>query len=285
MKPLLKVMLLMCSVWCTGTASADGPLTILLAAKGSGGALGSPGPWKPDSFKERLAGKLTNAGYRIVGDGQADLTGTVEIETSVWKGPDRVIFSLSVKGETVVTVNDSISDYYGGGISLGSMGADGAAEKAAQKIADLVRSSPRIAEMANAKDAPAVPKPAEAPPVPAPVLAAPVAVPVSSPKRAAVAPFATKAGADPSYSEAVQSVVSGEIAKSSCLILATDPQKGSDLTVQGEIVKFGPVFIVSGMMIENSTGRTVASAKFQGPEDQLPAKAEELGAKLATTCP
>jgi len=264
-------------------ATADGPLTILLTAKGSGGAMGSPGPWKPDSFKERLAGKLTNAGYRIANAAPADLEGVVEIETSVWKGPDRVKFSLSAKGETVVTVDDSISDYYGGGISLGSMGADSAADKAADKIVNLVRSSPRVADLARAKETPVAPKPVEAVPVvPASV---PPAIPAAGPKRITVAPFAAKAGADPSYSEAVQSVVSGEIAKSSCLTLATDPQKGSDLTVQGEIVKFGPVFIVSGMMIENSTGRTVASVKLQGPEDQLPAKAEELGAKLVATCP
>lgn len=276
-------MVLTCLMWSTGIASADGPLSIALTAKGSGGAIGSPGAWKPESFKERLAGKLTNAGYRVIGDGQADLAGTVEIETSVWKGPDRVKFTLSIKDETVVTVDDSISDYYGGGISLGSVGADSAADKAADKIVNLIRSSPRIAGLARAKEPPVVPKPVETASV-VPVLA-PAAIPVAGPKRISVAPFAAKAGADPSYSEAVQSVVSSEIARSNCLILATDPQKGADLAVQGEIVKFGPSYIVSAMIVEGGTERVVASAKVQGPEDQLPAKAEELGVKLAASCP
>ncbi len=281
MKNVLSMFALVCWLINTGPANAETPLSIVLTAKGSGGALGSPGAWTPDSFKERLAGKLTNAGYRIVTAAPADLDGTVEIETSVWKGPDRVKFNLTAKGETIVTVDDSISDYYGGGISLGSMGADGAAEKAAQKIADMVRLSPRVADLAKSKESVAAPKPVEVSPASA---AVPAPVAGSAPKRISVAPFAAKAGADPFYSEAVASVVSSEIAKSKCLILATDPQKGAELAVQGEIVKFGPSYIVSGMIVEAGTGQTVASARVQGPEDQLPAKAEELGAKLAASC-
>ncbi len=266
--------------YCVTPTYADSPLTIGLSAKDSGGALGTPGAWKPDNFKERLAGKLTNAGYRVSNAGPADLEGTIVIETSVWKGPDRVKFTLSAKGETVVTVDDSISDYYSGGISLGSMGADSAADKAAEKIAGLVRSSPRIADLAKAKESPVVQKPTEVPPAPAVTPVPVVAAANAGPKRISINPFVTKAGADPSYSEAVASVVSSELAKSKCLTLVSDPQKGTDLTVTGEIVKFGPSFIVSGMVTENGSGRTVTSAKVQGPEDQLPAKAEELGAKL-----